>query len=521
MKKIGLFFGAGAETSYGMPSGGKFALELFRQDNKEVKTLLKQQIESINSGSRYARDWLPSNYDNNRIMVFGKPDYRSLIGSSLEYRRNEIIKYFQGFDKKAESCLRDDLVEIGVEQIKEAYKNLTSESWGEHVFSHEIKFHSTLNAPNIFNSEYLSALLRILQKTKVTEENKNDILPLKKCVTAMLQLIVGGCAQNLANTLNSSLFEKAPDDIDIFDDLSGLFTIDFDKAGLSALEIVLEWAPSRLTESDLVSPAAVFHKFAAIILQDIVSVSLDYQELLDKHYRFLYSPKADWAKFCKVVSFLHAVRLYMSKKEEQCLQSILDGDGYYKDLMKFDQIDVCACGTSNYTSLLKAVVNKSERLKGLVVEHLNGSLVDYYDPYLNKIVPESKDSEGIDSHVLVPFLFTQSGLKPLTSVEMSKRYVNLHQSYSLCEAVVIIGFGFNGDDGHINGLFRDLADEQDKTIVVLAYGYNDAADAKSDFSSKLRVSKSDNIHVWPVDHERKVNGKLWVDALQELLSSKG
>ena len=30
--KYGFLFGAGAEAAYGLPSGGKFALEIFRHD---------------------------------------------------------------------------------------------------------------------------------------------------------------------------------------------------------------------------------------------------------------------------------------------------------------------------------------------------------------------------------------------------------------------------------------------------------------------------------------------------------
>ena len=41
MSKISLFFGAGAECSYGLPSGGKFALDIFRMSTGEDKTKLK------------------------------------------------------------------------------------------------------------------------------------------------------------------------------------------------------------------------------------------------------------------------------------------------------------------------------------------------------------------------------------------------------------------------------------------------------------------------------------------------
>ena len=39
--------------------------------------------------------------------------------------------------------------------------------------------------------------------------------------------------------------------------------------------------------------------------------------------------------------------------------------------------------------------------------------------------------------------------------------------YKGSDAMVVVGFAFNGDDGHINGLFRELLDEHGKKIVVI------------------------------------------------------
>mgnify|MGYP006945808524 CR=1 FL=1 len=36
MQKLGFLFGAGAEICYGLPTGGKFALDIFRQDISTV-----------------------------------------------------------------------------------------------------------------------------------------------------------------------------------------------------------------------------------------------------------------------------------------------------------------------------------------------------------------------------------------------------------------------------------------------------------------------------------------------------
>ncbi|MGC6395201.1 hypothetical protein ACMXY6_02865 [Pasteurella multocida] len=77
--KIGLFFGAGAEICYGLPSGGKFAIELFRQDPTPYKENLRKELKNINSTSPYANKWLPEGYSNKSIYAFGKNEFSSII----------------------------------------------------------------------------------------------------------------------------------------------------------------------------------------------------------------------------------------------------------------------------------------------------------------------------------------------------------------------------------------------------------------------------------------------------------
>ena len=45
--KYGFLFGAGAETAYKLPLGGRFALEIFRQDTIEPKNDFKMMPVSI------------------------------------------------------------------------------------------------------------------------------------------------------------------------------------------------------------------------------------------------------------------------------------------------------------------------------------------------------------------------------------------------------------------------------------------------------------------------------------------
>ena len=53
--KVGFFFGAGAEISYGMPSGGKFALNIFKKSVEDHKEQLKADLKQIDKSGTYAR----------------------------------------------------------------------------------------------------------------------------------------------------------------------------------------------------------------------------------------------------------------------------------------------------------------------------------------------------------------------------------------------------------------------------------------------------------------------------------
>ena len=68
-------------------------------------------------------------------------------------------------------------------------------------------------------------------------------------------------------------------------------------------------------------------------------------------------------------------------------------------------------------------------IESVPVYHLNGSVREYYDPYKIAILTEPTE-EDRTGRILVPFMFTQSGVKPLTSVDMSRKYVDLYDHFA-------------------------------------------------------------------------------------------
>src|SRR5699024_2256305 len=125
-----------------------------------------------------------------------------------------------------------------------------------------------------------------------------------------------------------------------------------------------------------------------------------------------------------MVIFLRNVRPYIS---EACQEIDLESAvRYYDDRSKVKQYDleIQALGTSNYNSLIKDE-HDSNQVNDISVYQLNGSTRDYYTPYKNEMKQFDIEENVPQEQIYVPFILTQSGLKPLTSIDMSKRYVEL------------------------------------------------------------------------------------------------
>lgn len=512
MDNIALFFGAGAEIGYGLPSGGKFALDIFRMDVGEDKKKLRSARENVNKRSNYAKNWLPQDYEKKPISSFGRPQYESLVKSSLEYKRFDILNYLKNFDNRA-SNIAKKFDEKNSCNIRETFERKLRASFGSESFSHEIRISSILGDYNeLFSSSFFSSYLKILEL-----EHSDETFHLRKrskdFCRAILELLIGACGEELVHNLNDGIFEKKPDEIDIFDDLGAIFSLDYRGAGLTGLEIILDAEPTTIpngsTDEDYICA------FAIEILEDIFAESLDYQSLIDSNWRYLYSPKTDWAKFCKISIFLNTARRYISMIAKKHVNEIINGDGFYHDIAKLKDYDinVSAIGTTNYNDFISKITKRSD------IYYLNGSVSDFYDPYLNKIV--SEDNIDDENHFKVPFLFTQSGIKPLTSIKMSERYVNLYNHLKNSYSVAVIGYAFNIDDGHINGLFRSYIEEENKPLTIFHYTNDFQKESelnlKEYYQERLRLKNHNLLTVVKINSERKnESGEMWYKNLTKI-----
>ena len=496
MKRIGFLFGAGAELSYNMPLGGKFALDIFRYDTTEAKKEFKKMRESIDPTTRYARNWLPVDYETRNIGTYGKSVFENIIKDTIEHNREKIVYNLNSIDILAEKIVAT-MVKDGLD-VNESIMQLTGREIDDITMKHSISFAKEFEVGNkLFDSTYYSALL--LAYSKKSFHKAENHLVVKRVISSILQLQIGALGEILSKRINENPFEKKDDSIDIFDDFGDILRLNYRSSG-KGLEYLLE-----TSEPERDTPEGIVACFALKLLEEIFASVMDYKTLIDSDWHYLYCPSVEWNKFCKISIFLITVRNYI---ESECSRVDVSKGGYYHDLR--DAIDSCliettAIATSNYTGLITDIIGEE-------VSYLNGSTKILYDPYVNRLI--QKDDPDKEDRFYVPLLFTQSGTKPMTAIEMSKTYVDMYEKFMVSDAICSIGFGFNADDEHINGVIRSLVDNGKQLIIVTPYdsAYTEKKKAKT-IAEKLKVAKTDNIKVIYVNTVDRCDatGTIWTE----------
>lgn len=496
MKKYGFLFGAGAELAYNLPSGGKFALDIFRQDPSLSKQKFREMRDAVDPTTAYASDWLPQDYKTRNIGTFGKTVFENIISSTVEHKRNRIIQHVNAFDEIAGRIIsRMQGVDVDGAFFQIIHRDVSNTK-----LSQKIKYNASFEKGNkLFESNYFSSLLLTYK-----EMNRNESKQfLGRMLLSVMQLQLGALSEELTRDINDNLFQKKDDAIDLFDDFGELIHINYSSAGISGLELLLE-----KREFDTMTPVGIILSFTQSIIEEIYASVLDYKSLIDSNWHNLYYPNSDWTKFCKISIFLLTVRQYINDLGNAV--DISNPLGYYnmlKDVISNGMFEATTIGTTNYNSFIGDILERDD------ITYLNGSTDVWYDPYLNKIGSESELCSN-EKHIIVPLIFTQSGTKPMTSIGMSEKYVDLYRSWKTSDAVVIVGFGFGPDDEHINGILRTLVNDDAMNLIIVTPGQEDqAVTIAREKAKSLKVSDATRIKVIPIDKNGFIGGKRWVDVL--------
>lgn len=194
---------------------------------------------------------------------------------------------------------------------------------------------------------------------------------------------------------------------------------------------------------------------------------------------------------------------------DECNQN--NPNGYYNMLKKAvdeGKYELSGVATTNYNQFIQEILQYD-------VSYLNGSTEIWYDPYVNKMGSKASLDTN-EHHILVPLMFTQSGTKPMTSIDMSMVYVDTYKKWKQSDAIVVVGFGFGVDDEHINGILRTLIDSDNKKVIVVTLdSYEEDGKIIKGICRKLKVANSSNVELIKVDYSGIVSGtdKKWTDYL--------
>ena len=497
--KYGFLFGAGAEFAYKLPSGGQFALDIFRQDTTKPKEEFRNMRANVDRTTTYAGQWLPKDYLSKSIGTFGKSVFQSIIMSTVEHRREEIIQMINKFDDEADWIVRK-MKDDGLE-VDQAFFDLLGRDVSTIQLNQVISYNAAFGkGDELFKSHYFSGLLLVYKNMPRTSGREL----LRKILLATLQLQVGALSEELAQRINDNLFEKKDEGIDLLDDFGELIKPNYSSMGVSGLEFLLENPQIETYTSE-----GVVIRFAQLLIEDIYASVLDYKAVIDSNWHYLYNPSSDWAKFCKICIFLLTVRRYISDLGSKA--DINNPDGYYnmlKSALDNRLYEASAIATTNYNKIIEDILGTA-----YPVTYLNGSVSVWYDPYLNKIGSKS-DLDTTEHHIIVPLIFTQSGTKPMTSISMSVKYVDVYRAWKTADAVVVVGFGFGTDDEHINGILRTIVndDGKDLKVVTLGHGKSEEEEAK-EIARKIKVNDYRKIQMILVDRDGKKAGKPWTELL--------
>ncbi len=153
-------------------------------------------------------------------------------------------------------------------------------------------------------------------------------------------------------------------------------------------------------------------------------------------------------------------------------------DSYYKIIKECARKDDLRIITTNYTPLIDIITGVKN------VAHLHGKL-NWFESPREWRVYDVLEGEIPTKELLFPYIFIQSGVKPIVEekilMEYSKAIDYLHE----VEKLIIVGYRLNCDDNHINSFIRNYI-LKGKSVIYLDFDN----EREIDILRRLRVDQN-------------------------------
>ena len=282
-------------------------------------------------------------------------------------------------------------------------------------------------------------------------------------------------------------------------------TIDLIEAALKKKKYTLneEYKPTRKFSTQLRREAERYEN-SPQERKELLNKWTSYFGIIDESFCTLMSPKhLGPEKFWRVVNFYTRAYLFMvlpflskDKSKDTYLEALRDPKGTYIKVLneakgKLTQND-------NYYSYLRAYFPSAEIattnytpfcdiISDGKAAYLHGKLNLFECPRTLKVVDVTTDDVNFGKDVYFPYLFIQSGVKPIVEKKQIEEYHKFVKQLKKSKELVILGYNLNFDDNHLNGLIRDFLLTGRNRLVYFDYN----CDSKDMIKNRLRIDKED------------------------------
>ena len=238
------------------------------------------------------------------------------------------------------------------------------------------------------------------------------------------------------------------------------------------------------------------------LFKDLFEIAIDYQDLMQNMYSALLdSSEYKEKEFIKIALILFKLRELI----KECYDKRnLSAESYYLDLKKDELLREAVIATTNYTNLISEVTGKT-------VYFLNGN-IDNAFIISDSEIKNLKNFDDIDKRKKhIPYIFTQTTLKPLFCVDMMEPFVQFSQEINKddCRILCVLGYAGNKDDVIVNSIIRKFL-KKGKKVLYFAYSADLKNKELTDYIEKERkritdlYGESENLKVVPIDGKRMI-----------------
>ena len=144
--------------------------------------------------------------------------------------------------------------------------------------------------------------------------------------------------------------------------------------------------------------------------------------------------------------------------------------------------------TTNYTTFCENITGIEENK----IAYVHGKFGWFENPRTLQVIDISEEKDiydkGMsDGDVFFPYIFVQSGVKPIVDQKQIKEYSKMIDFFDMADIIFILGYRLNCDDNHINSVIRSAICKGKKVVYFI---YENDLDDKT-VIKRLRFDDTD------------------------------